>query len=79
MDWRGNPLVSHEVIVQLIAATKTKLGLRVERALDTTTNPAGIKVTDADLAKINPRRNDFHANGTTPTAQLQPTRDTTVH
>ena len=60
MNWRGKPLVSHEVIVQLIAATKTKMGLRVECALDTTTYPAGIKVADADMAKINLRRNDFH-------------------
>lgn len=60
MNWRGKPLVSHEVIVQLIAATKTKMGLRVQCALDTTQYPAGIKVADADMAKLNLRRSDFH-------------------
>jgi hypothetical protein len=40
---RGRPLVSHQVVVQLIAATTTKTGLKVRRELDQTTYPAGIK------------------------------------
>jgi hypothetical protein len=39
MNWRGRPLTSHEVVVNLIAATRTQTGLRVEAALDTNTYP----------------------------------------
>jgi hypothetical protein len=42
-NWRGRPFVSHQVVVQLIAATTTKTGLKVRRELDQTTYPAGIK------------------------------------
>ena len=44
-NWRGRPLVSHQTIVQLIAATPTKTGLKVQSELDTNTYPAGIKIT----------------------------------
>ena len=43
-NWRGKPLVSHEVIVNLIAATTTTTGLRVQSQLDTGAYPTGIKV-----------------------------------
>ncbi len=43
MNWRGKPLVSHEVIVNLIAATTTRTGLTVQAALDTDPYPKGIK------------------------------------
>jgi len=59
-NWRGKPLVSHAVIVQLIAATKTKTGLNVRCELDPNTYPAGIKVTDDDLAAVNIVRHAFH-------------------
>ncbi len=59
-NWRGKPLVSHQVIVQLIAATTTKAGLKVRCELDTNSYPAGIKVADADLASVNIKRHDFH-------------------
>lgn len=59
-NWRGKPLVSHEVIVQLIAATTTKTGLRVHSQLDTNRYPKGIKVTDEQLAQVRLRRHDFH-------------------
>jgi hypothetical protein len=62
LNWRGKPLVSHEVIVQLIAATKTKMGLRVKCALDATPYPPGIKITDAEVAKLKIRRHDFHGD-----------------
>jgi len=45
-NWRGKPLVSHQVIVQLIAATTTKTGLTVRCELDPTMYPAGVKVSD---------------------------------
>jgi hypothetical protein len=60
MNWRGKPLVSHEVIVNLIAATTTKTGLRVKAALDPSSYPAGVKVSDAELAAVNIARDPFH-------------------
>jgi hypothetical protein len=59
-NWRGKPLISHQVIVQLIAATTTKTGLKVRCELDQTTYPAGIKVTDAEMDAVNLTRHDFH-------------------
>jgi hypothetical protein len=61
-NWRGKPLISHQVIVQLIAATTTKTGLKVRCELDPNTYPAGIKVADAELARVNLRRHDFHGD-----------------
>jgi transposase len=59
-NWRGKPLISHEVIVNLIAATTTKAGLQVNCALDTNAYPKGIKVTDAEMELVNIERNGFH-------------------
>ena len=59
-NWRGRPLVSHQVIVELIAATKTKAGLTVRSEIDPNLYPAGVKVTDQEMASINIRRHDFH-------------------
>jgi len=59
-NWRGKPLVSHQVIVQLIAATTTKTGLTVRCELDQNTYPAGIKVSDAEIEAVNLTRHDFH-------------------
>ncbi|TXL74811.1 ISAzo13 family transposase [Vineibacter terrae] len=61
-NWRGKPLVSHKVIVELIAATTTKAGLTVRCQLDPNTYPAGIKISDADLQAINLKRHDFHGD-----------------
>ena len=61
-NWRGKPLVSHEVIVSLIAATSTESGLRVHAELDTAEYPKGIKVTDAELAKVKIQRHEFHGD-----------------
>ncbi len=60
MNWRGRPLVSHEVIVSLIAATTTKTGLVVNAKLDDGTYPTGTKVSDAEMKTINLTRHDFH-------------------
>ena len=59
-NWRGKPLVSHEVIVKLIAATTTRTGLRVRSGLDTNAYPKGVTVPDADMETIYLRRDDFH-------------------
>ena len=50
-NWRGKPLISHEVIVNLIAATTTETGLTVHSELDTDTYPAGVKVSDREVAR----------------------------
>jgi hypothetical protein len=59
-NWRAQPLVSHQAIVQLIAATTTKSGLTVRCELDTATYPSGVFVSDDDMARINLVRADFH-------------------
>jgi hypothetical protein len=59
-NWRGQPVVSHEVIVNLIAATTTRTGLRVQCELDRNSYPAGQKVSDAEFAQINLQRDAFH-------------------
>ena len=61
-NWRGKPLVSHEVIVQLIAATTTRAGLRVQANLDPGSYPAGQKVSDEQMAAIRLRRDTFHGD-----------------
>src|SRR5487761_736004 len=59
-NWRGKPLVSHQVIVQLIANTKTAAGLTVACRLDANTYEKGIKVTDHEMAALNIRPAEFH-------------------
>ncbi len=53
MNWRGNPLTSHEVVVNLIANTTTEKGLKIQAELDTNLYPKGIKISDKELSKIN--------------------------
>ena len=60
LNWRGQPLVSHEVIVNLIAATTTRKGLKVRAELDPTLYPKGVKVSDEAFAAIRLSRDDFH-------------------
>lgn len=60
MNWRGKPLTSHEVIVNLIANTTTEKGLKIQAELDTNLYPKGIKISDEELSKINIKRDDFH-------------------
>lgn len=60
LNWRGKPLVSHEVVVQLIGSTRTDKGLRIQAEIDTGTYPKGIKVTNAELDKVNLTRDAFH-------------------
>ena len=59
-NWRGKPLVSHEVIVNLIAATTTVKGLRVQCKLDTNQYPLGIKVSDEEMELIDIEKDKFH-------------------
>ena len=59
-NWRGKPLVSHKVIIQLIAATSTDKGLTVTCDIDRSRYPRGIKISKAQLAAINIERHSFH-------------------
>jgi hypothetical protein len=59
-NWRGQPLVSHQAIVQLIAATTTRAGLLVKAALDTRHYATAIQVTDAELARLSITPHAFH-------------------
>jgi hypothetical protein len=61
-NWRGKPLTSHEVVVNLIAATTNRKGLKVRCELDTANYPAGVKVSDAELAQVNLERHLFHGD-----------------
>ena len=61
-NWRGKPLISHEVIVNLIAGTTTAAGLTVHSELDTDIYPAGVKVSDREVAEIDLRRDKFHGD-----------------
>jgi transposase len=59
-NWRGKPLVSHEVIVNLIGATTTRTGLEVLARLDERSYPKDVKVSDDELAAVNLKGHDFH-------------------
>ena len=59
-NWRGKPLVSHDLIVKLIGDTTTATGLKVRAALDTDRYESGIKVTDKELEAVRIQRDDFH-------------------
>jgi hypothetical protein len=61
-NWRGRPLISYQTIVNLIASTTTKAGLVVRAALDTSVYETGIKVPDAELAKVRCTRAAFHGD-----------------
>ena len=59
-NWRGRPLTDRLAIVELIGATTTKAGLKVECVLDTRTYQKGIKVSDAEMDTLNLAGDDFH-------------------
>ena len=59
-NWRGRPLISYEVIVNLIAGTTTQAGLVVKAAIDTNTYETGVLVSDEELARVNIKPAKFH-------------------
>jgi hypothetical protein len=61
-NWRGRPLVSHEVIINLIANTTTQAGLKIRAELDRGKYLTGIKITDAELALLNLKLDNFHGD-----------------
>jgi transposase len=62
MNWRGRPLTSHQVVVDLIANTTTRTGLKVRARLDEGYYPTGVKVTDKQLAAVPINRHRFHGD-----------------
>ena len=59
-NWRGRPLTDRATVVELIAATTTKTGLKVDSVLDTRTYQKGIKVSDAQMKALDIRGGAFH-------------------
>jgi hypothetical protein len=51
-NWRGRPLTSHQVVVDLIGATTSRTGLTVHAEADTNSYPRGVKISDAQMAAI---------------------------
>jgi len=78
MNWRGRPLTSHDVIVQTIAATTTRSGLKVHAELDTATYPTGVKIGDEQMKALETQgiltRHGFHGEWN---YTLNPTADDT--
>ena len=62
MNWRGRPLTSHEVIVNTIAATTTRTGLRVRAELDTGAYDTGARVSDRQMEALPLTRHDWHGD-----------------
>lgn len=61
-NWRGRPLISHEVVVNLISNTTTAAGLQIHAALDHNHYPTGLKVTPAQMNELRIKRHKFHGN-----------------
>jgi hypothetical protein len=59
-NWRGRPLLSRQVVVNLIGSTTTSQGLRIKARVDTGHYTSGIKVTDEQLAAVNLQPDAFH-------------------
>jgi len=61
-NWRGRPLVSHDVIINLIANTTTQAGLKIRAELDRGIYPVGLKITDAELSGLSLKLANFHGD-----------------
>ena len=61
-NWRGKPLIDHATIINLIAGTTTSTGLKVYARLDETEYPKGVAVSNAEIAKVNLHRHQFHGD-----------------
>jgi hypothetical protein len=60
LNWRGTPLINHEVIIKLIESTKTRTGLKVRAALDKNVYPKEIKISDSEMKALNHYPEPFH-------------------
>ena len=61
-NWRGRPLLTHDVVVNLIGNTTTKAGLIIKAKLDRRAYPTGVEVTDAEFEDLNIRPASFHGD-----------------
>lgn len=59
-NWRGRPLTSHEVVVNLIANTTTEAGLEIHAVLDQGGYPIGVKVSDEEMSALRLEKQEFH-------------------
>jgi uncharacterized membrane protein len=59
-NWRGKPLVSHEVMVNLIGSTTTRKGLKIRAEMDENEYQTGIKISDKEMAELKIKKEDFH-------------------
>ena len=59
-NWRGRPLVSHEVVVNLIGHTTTRSGLTIRAELDRNHYPTGQPVTEQQMESLSLKRDGFH-------------------
>ena len=77
MNWRGRPLTSHQVIIDLIGSTTTRTGLKVHAELDDNSYPTGIKISDSEMKTLDDNgvltRHEFHGDWN---YTLQPTNPT---
>ena len=71
--WRGKPLLTHQVIVQLIASTTTRTGLTVQCRLDRSAYAKGVRVSDAEMATLNLQPAAFHGDWNYTIRPRQPT------
>ncbi len=59
-NWRGRPLISHEVVVNVIGHTTTNTGLTIQAELDKNASPTGMKVSSEDMKRLNLSPAKFH-------------------
>ena len=76
LNWRGKPLESLQVIIDLIGSTTTSTGLKVYARLDPGTYEKGIKVTDEELTAVNIERDPFHGDWN---YTIHPTKDPLIN
>ena len=72
-NWSGKPLLTHQVIVQLIASTTTRTGLTVQCRLDRSACAKGVKVSDAEMATLNLQPAALHGDWNYTFLPRQPT------
>jgi len=60
MNWKGQPLINFETMVNMISATKTKSGLKIKAFLDRKDYKTGIKISDKQMKNLNLKFHDLH-------------------
>ncbi len=74
-NWRGVPLETHQIVVNLVSSTRTEEGLEVHCWLDSKTYQTGRKVTDAEMSSVRLKRNSFQGDWN---YEIQPHRESTI-